>query len=207
MTADKTNLPDHALSFCGPGTGFDWQSDAAIVENLKGLKYAAVYRFTTPNAIIATTDMDCDIDGPGGSLATDPCWQSATSLRTAAGTSVDSREFPGIVVPPALISLGVQIGDFGFAIWRGAVMAFQVYDSGPTKLIGEGSIFLLRALSLVAPNQTDRHAANNAGLAQDIVSIFFPGSGPKHAISRRLIERCAKQYLPAGSPLLSVAAS
>jgi hypothetical protein len=199
----EAKVPDHALPWCGKGSGFDWDSSEWIPEpGLKVLPYGGVARFSTPKAIIAVTDMDCDIDGPGGSKLTDEYWQPGTSLRTAAGLSVDSREFPGVVIDVALIKLGIAVGDFGFIVWHGAVRGFQVYDTGPTALIGEASVYLLRAIGAVLPNQTDHYAANNANAAKDFVTIFFPGSGPRHAISPKLIGMSAKRCLPAGAALL-----
>src|SRR4029077_5952432 len=115
-----------------------------------------------------------------------------TSLKTAAGNSVDSRTFPGLVIDNAIIQLGARIGDFGFIAWRGKLTAFQIYDVGPTDKIGEASIYLHRRAGLILPNQNDHFAATNAPAVTDVATLIFPGSGPKHAVAADLIIVCAQ---------------
>jgi hypothetical protein len=199
----EAHLPDHALPLVGLGTGFDWGSAKWIPDALHGDLYGGAAVFAVPRAVLFTCDFDIDIDGPGGSLAQDQYWQSDTSLRWPDGTSVNSRLFPGAVIPSAIIELGAKVSDFGFLVRAGRAFAFQVYDTGPRDKIGEGSIYLARKAGLIRPNQSDRMAANVGTEPRDIVMVIFPGSGPKHAVAPDLIALCAKQFLPMKSPILN----
>ena len=149
-----------------------------------------------PRAMVWSSDADIDIDGPGGSKATDKYWQPETSLRWPDRSSVDSRAFPGIVVPPPVEKeFGVRIGDYGAIIWAGQLCYAQVYDVGPTAKIGELSIFLGRQCGLVTPEQSDYHAATKGNSATDLFYLIFPGSGPGHAVENDQILREARTRL------------
>lgn len=199
----KVTLPAHAMPFLGPNAGFDWSRAGWLELQLKGLLYDGVAVFPDPQALILTADFDVDIDGSGGNTATDQYWQGETSLRTAAGASCDSRQFPGYVMAPAYKQFGVKLGDFGYAVWGGRRAAFQVYDSGPTTKAGEGSIYLARALGIVRPNQSDHRAASGGNEVKDVAVVIFPGSAPgtgekvpNHALPASLIELSAGTLLP-----------
>lgn len=215
-------VPPHAQRLL---SGFDLVNGVWQPLTLQGLAFGGVgivnvfpgpapaARLLDLKALIATTDFDIDIDGPFGDAVTDPSWQGETSLKTAAGVSCDSRTFPGIVISPALEQFGVRLGDFGFCIWAGHKCCFQVYDIGPLRKAGEGSIFLARETGLVLPSQSDHHAATNAPDVTDVVSVIFPGTAPgigtpvrNHAIAAALIEAATLSFCPAAAiPALKAA--
>jgi hypothetical protein len=181
-------------------TGFDLAGGQWINLDIEGLAFGGIGLINTSRnltgGLVQTTDFDVDIDGPGGDTATDRYWQGQTSLRTAAGASLDSRQFPGFVMSPLLKVYGARLGDFGVAIWNGKMAGFQVYDIGPTRKAGEGSIYLARKLGLVSPSTSDHDAATNGNNVRDVVSIIFtktaPGIGtsyPNHAIAADLVEQ------------------
>lgn len=198
----NVKLPAHAIPFLGPNTAFDWSKATWRDLALAGLLFGGVTIFDKPKAIILTADFDVDIDGPGGDLKTDRYWQGETSLRTAAGASCDSRQFPGYVMAPAYKDFGVKLGDFGFAYWGRRRCAFQIYDTGPTTKAGEGSIYLARALGIVKPSQSDNYAASKGNNVTDVSVVIFPGSAPgtgeavaNHALPKDLIEPAAAALL------------
>ena len=189
-------LPIHALPFFGPDRagdwgGVPWARAEAHIEHLQGLWKTEVFEFPNRSGVLFSSDADIDVDGPGGSKAVDPCWLPGTSLRNAAGHSLDSRHFPGVVMSPVLRAFGVRLGDFCLLAWAGRVRAGQVYDTGPTAKIGEVSVYLGRQLSLVAPSESDHHAATAGNSATDVVTLIFPGSGPGHALAPDLITEAA----------------
>jgi hypothetical protein len=180
--------------------GFDLAGGEWIKLDLEGLTFGGIGLINkdrnVTGGLVQTTDFDVDIDGPGGDTKTDKYWQGATSLRTAAGASLDSRQFPGFVMSPLLKAYGARLGDFGVAIWNGRMAGFQVYDIGPARKAGEGSIYLARKLGIVLPSTSDHDAATNGNNVRDVVSIIFtktaPGSGtsfPNHAIAADLVDQ------------------
>ena len=199
-------IPEHAAQSLA---ALDWSGADWVSLSLAGLLYSGVALLGAKAngecaALILSTDFDIDIDGLGGSKATDRYYQAETSLRTAAGTSLDSREFTGYVMAPALKQFGVRMGDFGLAIWGGRMVGFQVYDQGPTTKAGEGSIRLGRELGLIWPSTSDYRAANSAPPVNDVSAIIFPRSAPgtgesvpNHALPVGLIERAAAALLQA----------
>ena len=185
------NLPSSALAIFGPATspdgqwgGVPWMHGVARPETLQGLRGGSVttFPYAPGGAVLAVTDSDNDLDGPGGSKKVDPCWEPGTSLRYPGGASCDSRTFPGVVISPALERFGVRLGDFCLVSWNGAVRSAQVYDIGPTRKAGENSLFLNRGLGLVPRPWSDRHAALDGHDAQDVCTLLFAGSGPGHAL-------------------------
>jgi hypothetical protein len=187
MSETKIYLPDHAKAFLGDGK-LPWQNAKLNPLKLEGLIFGGVISFDTPKVVILTADADIDTDGPGCSKAVDPWCLPDTSLRYSGGTSCDSRHFPGIVIPPVLQhQFGCKVGDFSLIVWHGALVACQVYDTGPMKKIGEISIYAGRASGIVGPNVTDKHAATIGNSVTDCVYVVFPGSGPGHAIAPDLI--------------------
>ena len=184
------NLPVNALAIFGPDPSSDgqwggvpWPLGVIHAEPLEGMAHGSVTVFpgAPVSGVLAITDQDNDLDGPGG-WQVDPDGQPQTSLRYPGGASCNSREFPGGVISPALEKLGIRLGDFFLLSWNGAVRSGQVYDIGPLRKAGEGSIFINRGVGLVTPDKTDHWAARNGHDAQDVVALFFPGSGPGHAL-------------------------
>lgn len=188
-------IPDHAIPFFGASRGLPWARANLVTTLFEGMWGKGVVTFPagpkTPPALLFASDADTDIDGPGGSKAVDPCWQNSTSLRTAAGSSVDSREFPGVVIQAGIQRLGARLGDFTLSVYNGRMIPGQVYDIGPTRKIGENSIYLNRRLGVVKANETDRHAATLGNDAADVVTLIFAGSGPGHALPASLIAEAA----------------
>jgi hypothetical protein len=184
------NLPAYALALIGPAQVPCWDEATFVSESLEGMWGKGVYTFpkkgNRPAVVIAINDADVDADGPGGGKNIDPWWEPKTSLLFPNGFSCNSRQFPGVVIPPALRPLGVWIGDFGCAIWKDArgvasIQWFQVYDVGPTRKMGEISLFLGRLLGIIPPNQSDRDAATKGNDVEDLTLMFFCGSGPGRA--------------------------
>ncbi len=185
-------LPDHAISFLGAGRGVPWSGAKLVTTLFQGMWGKGIVTFSGAKpAVLYTSDADTDVDGPGGSKKVDPCWENGTSLKTAAGLSLDSREFPGVVVQSGIQHLGVQLGDFTVSIWNGKIVPGQVYDVGPSRKIGENSIYLNRRLGVVRPDQSDRYAAVDGNNVNDVCTLIFPGSGPRHALSVDLIQEAA----------------
>ena len=191
-----SNLPISALPIFGPAQSPDgswghvpWDKAVDHAEAMEGLKGGSVAVFgSAPHApVLAVTDSDNDLDGPGGSRQIDPDYLPGTALRHADGSFCDSRVFPGVVISPLLEKLGVGLGDFCLAGWGDAVRAAQVYDIGPTRKAGENSVYLNRHLGLILPSQDDHHAARNGHSTMDVVTLFFPRSGPGHALPPDLI--------------------
>lgn len=195
-------IPAHArpvLSFPWPYCRVHTDESQQPIPNFQGMWGDRLLEFVAPGkpqTILFAADADVDIDGPGGSTEVDPYWQGETSLRWPDGSSVNSREFPGIVLPPPVQKqFGAKLGDFGLVIWAGKLCVAQVYDTGPTRKIGEISIFLARDSGLVKPTTSDHHAAVFGNGASDMVYIVFPGSGPGHAVQLAEIEQAAKDRL------------
>ena len=187
------NIPLSARPIFGPAVspdghwgGVPWMHGVLHPEPLRGLNagHVTTFPYAPGRAVLAVTDSDNDLDGPGGSAKVDPCWQAATSLRYPGGASCDSRAFPGVVISPVLEKLGVRLGDFCLVSWNGAVRSAQVYDIGPTRKAGENSLFLNRGLGLVPAAWSDRRAALDGHDAQDVCTLVFAGSGPGHALGR-----------------------
>jgi hypothetical protein len=190
-------LPDHAQDFF---KNWPWQQATWHPLQLAGLMFDGLAAFD--GMLLWTTDLDVDTDGPGGSNAVDKYWQGETSLRWPDNSSLDSRQFPGIVVPPALLQFGVKKGDFGFIFWRGQTASFQVYDFGPHDKAGEGSVYLVRAIGGIPSTASDHKAATYGDEVKDAVSVIFPGTAPgtgepiqNHAISTRLIHKTVERFL------------
>jgi len=182
-------LPDHARDLLE--AALPWDKSEFIPVDKLGIQYDGVRRFLLDNgrsAILMTADADIDIDGPGGSTATDKYWLPETSLRWPDGRSCDSRHFPGVVVPGDWKSrFGVLKGDFAYLIYRGIAYPAQVYDFGPTSKVGEVSLALGRLSGIVPPTQSDHSAATYGNNAEDVVYLIFQGSGPGHAIEPKEI--------------------
>lgn len=182
-------LPKHAKELLADV--LPWDRSEFVPVDKKGIQFGGVHRFSLDagrTALLMTADADIDIDGPGGSKATDKYWLPETSLRWPDGTSCDSRVFPGVVVPGDWTAkFGVRKGDFAFLIWRGIAYPAQVYDFGPTSKVGEVSIALGRQSGIVPPSQSDYSAATNGNNATDVVYLIFPKSGPSSALSRQAI--------------------
>lgn len=193
----NSKLPEHAKEFFKnyPLHDASWHP-----LTLAGLMFDGISALD--RALLLTTDLDVDTDGPGGSKENDQYWQAETSLRWPDNSSVDSRQFPGFVIPPALRQFGARMGDFGFSFWKGATASFQIYDFGPATKAGEGSVYLARALGIVPSSASDHKAAAFGNSATDVVSVIFPGSAPgtgekiaNHAVSPRLIHKIVQNLL------------
>ena len=136
---------------------------------------------TLPNkCLYLDSELQLDTDGwPDGKGKGDKSWQPTTSLRYSDnGGSLDANRIPYFVLPLPkswATSRGISLGDYAAAIYKGKV-AYAVFgDEGPTDLIGEGSIQLLRALGDERLKPNGRIL--NAGAGPGIVTIVFPGSG------------------------------
>jgi hypothetical protein len=116
-------------------------------------------------------------DGPGGSVAEDPTWQSATALRYADGKSVDSRQIPYVALPKKNI-LGdkVQLGDYAvvFDITTGRHAFAVVGDIAPSRNRMGLSVALADLLGLQFDLKADRVATDK------IICLAFPASGTGH---------------------------
>lgn len=127
--------------------------------------------------MLTVSDASIDTDGPGGSRTEDPDWLPHTSLTYSGGLDCNSHAFPGVVLPPAIKSYGVRVGDYALAFWRGAIRSAQVYDVGPASKAGEVSIYLARGLGIVNPETSNHVAATKGNDVKDLATLFFPGSG------------------------------
>lgn len=181
-------LPVHAATILGADV-LPWDKAAAHPLTLAGMKYDAAITFDGPNVdgVLVTTDFDIDVDGPTASKAVDKYWQPETSLRWSGGSSVSSLHHPGVVISPKLNAFGVRVSDYCLAVYNGRMIPAQVYDIGPTAKAGEGSLYLGRKLGIVSVRESDKHAATFGNSATDVVTLFFPNTGPGHAVAPDLI--------------------
>lgn len=181
-------IPAHAQQVFGSARdgefgGLPWASARKELMQLEGLAGSTVHTFRDDAgkivAFLMVTDADIDTDGPGGSRAIDPSWQAETSLRFRGGASCDSRKFPGVVRSVKMLDeLGLNMGDLAFLCHKGKVVPCQVYDQGPTRKIGEISLFTARELGGVPPSMSDRAAARGGNFTEELVCLFFPHSSP-----------------------------
>ena len=151
-------------------------------------------------AVTTITDADIDTDGPGGGKSRDPWWLPQTALRWIGGTSCDSRTFRGVVAPPSFGShYDVRAGDVAYVCWRDRCLATQVYDVGPADKIGEISFGLAVDLGIYPDRQpeTEKRAATAGNTVKDLLTVFFPGSGGRHALPIADIDAIAKECLAA----------
>lgn len=190
-------LPSHAQPFLGRGAGVNWALSRRSTLWFRGLAAGGLQYFPRHDgsgkieAVIMETDCDIDADGPGGSKAEDPYWLPETTLRWKGGSSCNSREFLGYVLPPDLYrTFGFRPGDYGVAVYNGRTVACQFYDVGPNHKVGEVSVALARELGIPA----DPVKGNNV---RDLVIIGFPGSGPKRAVDKETQRTVAFQHYEA----------
>jgi len=129
---------------------------------------------------------------------------------------LDATKFPGIVVPnrdsdervvaegadpevaPPFAGRGVKRGDLAVVynpetrIWKGALL----YDTGPRRLLGEGSIRLVMNLRGTKRVPTSGDETNSMALAESF-TVLFPGSvadlGPRQTWTPEKIERVAAE--------------
>jgi hypothetical protein len=129
---------------------------------------------------------------------------------------LDALKFPGIVVPnrdsdergiaegadpevaPPFAERGVRRGDLAVVynpetkIWKGALL----YDTGPRRLLGEGSIRLVMNLRGTKRVPTSGDETNSMALAESF-TVLFPGSvadlGPRQTWTPEKIERAAAE--------------
>lgn len=151
-------------------------------------------------AVSTITDADIDTDGPDGGKARDPWWLPNTSLRWPGGASCDSRTFRGVVIPPAFSrDYDVRPGDVAYVCLKDKCLAAQVYDVGPATKIGEISFGLAVDLGIYPDRQpaTERRAATGGNSVKDLLTVFFPGSGGRHALPAEAVDEIAKDCLAA----------
>jgi hypothetical protein len=129
---------------------------------------------------------------------------------------LDATKFPGIVVPnrdsderraaedadsevaPPFAERGVKRGDLAVVynpetrIWKGALL----YDTGPRRLLGEGSIRLVMNLRGTKRVPTSGEETNSMALPESF-TVLFPGSvsdlGPRQTWTPEKIERAAAE--------------
>jgi hypothetical protein len=184
--------------------GHDW------LQRLDGLNFTTVtnlnfdglashgLRTLNGQALVTVTDADIDTDGSGGSKLKDPKWQKGTSLEQSPNVGCDSRTFPGVVLPPAVLNkFNIRMGDYAIVFYKDRMAACQVYDSGPDEKIGEISVGLAWALGIppvprAGASQQERDeveslAGRKGNNVHDLVTLFFPGSGNRHPASLQVI--------------------
>ena len=191
-----------------------WDKAKRSVTYYEGLSNGGLAYFNSQTtgliAVTAVTDADIDTDGPEGSKIKDRYWQPHTSLRNPDGSSCDSRTFPGVVIPPGMTNeFGVRMGDFALLCLNGREVPAQVYDGGPSTKIGEISFGAAVDLGIY-PDRSDaveRRAATNGNDVNNLLTVFFPGSGNGRALSPELVKRsvnlCLTRWL--GLPVVPVA--
>jgi hypothetical protein len=191
MKTEPSKLPPaHAANLFGADVfgqwgGVPWDKAVSTDDNFWGLS-GKIQVFPNNAALAGATDLDTDTDGPGGSTAVDPCWQGQTSLRYPDGSSCDSRQFPGLVIPsgrggvtPPFARFGLRVGDFGYVSYNGLYMAVQVYDYGPWNKIGEGAERIGRGLGIIPPDRSSHRAADGGyPSVRDLFMLLFPGTRP-----------------------------
>ncbi len=186
-------LPAHALPFFGPTPVGNW---GGVPWDQARITPPAMYlppaqqpwqnklALFPSGVVIVTGSVDDDTDGPGGSPALDPCWQPDTSLRWADGSSIDSRQFRGMVMHRVIELRGGRLGDLGAVCWNGIIHFVQYYDEGPTEKLQEGAEKILRDAGVIEAGQSSRHAAVVGNNVQDFCSLIFCGSAPRDAHGR-----------------------
>jgi hypothetical protein len=137
---------------------------------LEGLEYMS----ELPGSFLyIQSDLDLDTDGveePG--IRYEPTHQR----QVAWGGPVNANRVPYIVLPAGFAMLhGIQLGDVAAVLYRDR-LAFAVFaDVGPRGKIGEGSIQLHRELGFERVGKDGR--IQDVGIAGDVVTVVFPGSG------------------------------
>ncbi len=99
---------------------------------------------------------------------------------------VDAENIPYIVMPDTLRStMGAEIGDMAY-VFNPATQksSFAIFaDTGPEKLLGEGSIYLAKALGIANTSPRD------GGLTGAVIQyIVFPKSGIGNGKHRTIVE-------------------
>lgn len=117
-------------------------------------------------------DLDVDCDGPNGNPDNDPYWQSGTTLQHN-GKSIDSYKVKGIVLPPGVIKVakGIVLGCKARLtnLKTGAFADAVVYDVGPSRKLGEGSVAAVKAIGINSNPNTGGEDSYDAVLYE-----FFP---------------------------------
>jgi len=95
---------------------------------------------------------------------------------------VDACKVSFIVIPNSASlrsELNVAIGDFGVVIYKNTLMYTMYADAGPADKLGEGSVFLLDAVTVPA-GQTIWNKAKTrvvSGVSSGVSFVMFPRSG------------------------------
>ncbi|MEO6742502.1 MAG: hypothetical protein ABIP20_19845 [Chthoniobacteraceae bacterium] len=176
---------------------------------------------SSAKAVYVMTDADIDTDGPGGGKDRDGDYNPETALHDRHGDSCDSRTFFGVVIPPSFGKYyGITVGDFAWVSWQSPggkriSIPCQVYDVGPDDKIGEISVGLAWSLGIPpTPTsgmtqeeriQVEKAAATKGNDVKDLITVFFPKSGNRTAVSQNETNGAATALLSTLVPNKSVA--
>jgi hypothetical protein len=153
-------------------------------------------------AVFWKSDMDIDCDGQRTTQCnenTDCCFQNDTAFHQSDGKPLNSAVLPYIVVPSTsniwnYSSSGVHGASVAAVIYNGQLSYAVVGDTGPSKIIGEGSYSLAVALGIDPDPST-------GGTDAGVTFIVFTGSGSvvspieSHSAAVSLGEQLATQFV------------
>jgi hypothetical protein len=199
----RTPVADQGHPCKTPTNGKAYGLDTTAGDPDKG-KTAEMCRLN--GAIYWVADQDIDCDGkmssvcPGTPPNQDCCWQPQTSFGVDADGHVDpngdktnsfSSAVDQYVVIPQDNTSGIEPGTV-VAVVYGDKVTFAVFaDTGPTTLIGEGSVALANALGYPSS------PANGGADGNTVTYIAFTGAGtvPANVRDRASIEALGNQLL------------
>jgi hypothetical protein len=199
----RTPLADKAHPCKTPTNGKAYALDTSAGDPDQG-KTAEMCKLN--GAVYWVADQDIDCDGkmspvcPGTPPNQDCCWQPQTSFGVDADGTVNpngdknnsfsSADTPYVVIPQDNTS-GISPGTV-VAVVYGDKVAFAVFaDTGPTTLIGEGSVALANALGYPSS------PANGGVDGNAVTYIAFTGNGtvPANVADRATIDALGNQLL------------
>jgi hypothetical protein len=149
------------------------------------------------------SDMDIDCDGvrvPGVcDENTDCCFQNDTFCHASRGGPLNAATLPYVVVPSTssiwnYTNYHIGCGSVVAVIYNGKVTYAVVGDTGPNKIIGEGSYALAASLGI------DRNPSTG-GTDSGVTFIVFTGAGTvvspiqDHGGATNLGEQVARQFI------------
>lgn len=133
----------------------------------KGENYSADVIKDDDGSIFFVGDFDVDWDG-SPNWHKDPTGQPETAL-THNGKPIDSERVAGIVLPKEARKLGKILGCKATASYKGKTIPCVVFDIGPSRKLGEGSVKLAQLLGI------NTHPVKGGTSRQEITYRFWPG--------------------------------
>ncbi len=192
-------LPSYAVAHFNVEAGVPWDGAASIPDwnDYSGCARDSGYAFANAPvpALFYEAKFAIDADGLAPEAGGDPTGRDMTSLHDANGLSLDSRNYPFIVLPlnrggdggkipgRTVNQMGAQLGDLGVALFKNGRIVPVIYgDLGPARKLGEGSMMVARALGIDPDPRVGGIGPRE--VPPGIVHLVFPGS-TMHLIAAR----------------------